>query len=291
MKAYSFKKIDAFTDGAAPGNPAGCVLLPEGQEMPDRDMLAIARQLKGFVSEVVCAQPEGEGFFLRYFSADREVGFCGHATLAFSYEYLKSRLDQPALNLRVGSEGLTVFNRIALEDCVYLTAPPPRYLRTAVNRSDIAWALSIAMADMGDAEPALVCSGLNTLLVPMRRAPVLCDARPDIELLGRFCLQAGCDIVLVYTPNATRAGSDYRTRVFAPLFGYLEDPATGSGNAALGYHLLNTSRWKGGRLTIEQGPSFEHPNVVRLDTVQQEGQTRVLIGGSAALRIEGSYFI
>jgi predicted PhzF superfamily epimerase YddE/YHI9 len=33
-------------------------------------------------------------------------------------------------------------------------------------------------------------------------------------------------------------GNDFRVRVFAATFGYLEDPATGSGNSALGYYLL-----------------------------------------------------
>jgi predicted PhzF superfamily epimerase YddE/YHI9 len=36
-----------------------------------------------------------------------------------------------------------------------------------------------------------------------------------------------------FTTETADGGNRYRTRVFAPTFGYLEDPATGSGNSAL----------------------------------------------------------
>ncbi len=40
------------------------------------------------------------------------------------------------------------------------------------------------------------------------------------------------------------------TRVFAPKFGYLEDPATGSGNSAFGYYMLKNALWDGTPATI-----------------------------------------
>ena len=86
MKGFRFKKIDAFTGGHAPGNPAGCVYPDAAGDISDGEMQEIARQLKGFVSEVAYVFPEGEGFFLRYFSSEKEVDFCGHATVAAMHD-------------------------------------------------------------------------------------------------------------------------------------------------------------------------------------------------------------
>ena len=65
-------------------------------------------------------------------------------------------------------------------------------------------------------------------------------------------VQIGVDIILLYTEETSTMKSRYRTRVFAPTYGYLEDPATGSGNAALGYYLLRNNMWEGESIKIEQ---------------------------------------
>ena len=295
MKGYAFKKIDAFTDGLSPGNPAGCIYLREPGDISVPEMQRLARQLKGFVNEVAYIFPEGDAYFLKYYSSEREVDFCGHATIAAAYDFLQNDPEQckrSQLPIRVGTNRLVVFNEIANDGCVYLMAPPPQYLSLPMAADDIARALGISFVDTdGDFAPALVNGGLKTLIMPIRRSGVLCDILPEMERLHDFCVKFSIDIVLVFTANATRPGSDYRTRVFAPRFGYLEDPATGSGNAALGYYLMKNGRWDGGKLTIEQGSSYECPNMIRLKSVTQEGVARVLIGGSAAVKIKGTYYL
>ena len=79
--------------------------------------------------------------------------------------------------------------------------------------------------------------------------------------------------------------------MFAPIYGYLEDPATGSGNAALGYYLLNAGQWDGRMLRIEQGRSRERPNIIRLVSDASKVQRSVFFGGNARVRIEGEYLL
>jgi predicted PhzF superfamily epimerase YddE/YHI9 len=80
--------------------------------------------------------------------------------------------------------------------------------------------------------------------------------------------------------------------VFAPTFGYLEDPATGSGNSAFGYYLLAHDMWTGEKLRIEQNGFRNAPNFVQLYS-QQTGanDSRVWFGGSAIVRIDGQYIL
>ncbi len=51
IKELNFKKIDAFTDGSSMGNPAGCIKLDENEVLSHEEMLQIAKELKGYVSE------------------------------------------------------------------------------------------------------------------------------------------------------------------------------------------------------------------------------------------------
>jgi hypothetical protein len=62
--------------------------------------------------------------------------------------------------------------------------------------------------------------------------------------------------------------------------------------AALGYYLIKNGRWDGMPISLEQNDSRDHPNIVRLITRRDEsGNTRVLFGGNASVRIQGDYVL
>jgi predicted PhzF superfamily epimerase YddE/YHI9 len=77
------------------------------------------------------------------------------------------------------------------------------------------------------------------------------------------------------------------TRVFPPKFGYLEDPATGSGNSAFASYMLKNSLWDGKAIKIEQGGSDRIYNAVSL----QSANGKILFGGKATTRIKGEYYL
>lgn len=58
------------------GNPAAVVYLGSLDELTENEMLQLARELKGFVSEVGFVCPGADvDYQLRYFSSEREVDF------------------------------------------------------------------------------------------------------------------------------------------------------------------------------------------------------------------------
>lgn len=298
MGTYRFKKIDAFTGNGSTGNPAACVYTD--REMAAQDMLQIARELKGFVSEVVYCRPvfdrEGIDFSLLYYSSECEVEFCGHGTIACMYDMIKSepallKRDKIGILTRKGS--LQVLNKIKDEDSVFITAPKGAEIGRALSAEKISAALSTPPMSIDTRCPIdIINAGLNTLIVPIAALDAILSINPPQESLRRFCLENGIDIITVWTKETANLNHFIRTRVFAPKFGYLEDPATGSGNSAIGYYLLKNNLWQGGMISIEQGPSRNTPNVVKLNTAtDEEGGSRVLFGGSAALRIEGNYIL
>ena len=87
MRAFRYKKIDAFASGGSTGNPAACLYFSPDQALTADEMLAVAQQHKGFVSEVAyCETSDLADVKLTYYSSECEVDFCGHATIACLYE-------------------------------------------------------------------------------------------------------------------------------------------------------------------------------------------------------------
>ncbi|HEX8530350.1 MAG TPA: PhzF family phenazine biosynthesis protein [Cytophagales bacterium] len=243
MQHFTFKKIDAFATPASAGNPAGYVRLGDGENITAAQMQRMAYELRGFVNEVGFARQLGEdAFALTFYSATREVDLCGHATVAILYDLIAR---QPALRQRerftvhTRKGELPVQNRIATEDAVFIGAPRPVVHPCDLTPAAVAHALGITPFQLHPQLPVrLLNAGLNTLLVPVDSLATLLAIAPSLDRLGDFCRQHGIDIIEVFTEEVADPANDFRSRVFAPTFGYLEDPATGSGNAALGYYLL-----------------------------------------------------
>ena len=295
MQKLRFKKMDAFVYGKSGGNPAGCIYIDGPDTITPEQMQQIGREMAGCVSEVVFVYHDDGLINLRFFSCEREVAFCGHATIAVMYDLIKNDpelLRNPIIRIRINDREILVKNEIDDTDAVFIGSPPPLFLETIPEANAVAAALRIAPSEIADPEQiAVVDAGLVTLLVPLRTLSGLLATRPDPANAKEFCRRHGIEIILVYSTETSLSGSSVRTRVFAPVFGYLEDPATGSGNAALGYYLLSTGQWDGRLFTIEQGRKFDSPNIVRLVSGSSPVQRTVFFGGNATVRIEGEYLL
>lgn len=297
MKKFAFKKIDAFATAKSPGNPAGAIYLNSEQDISGPEMQRIAQELKGFVSEVGFLCPlDGETFALKYYSAEREVDFCGHATIAIMYDLLKNDAGakhKPSVFIVTRKGKLRVENRIPYEDAVFISAPAPRFSPKTMAKEFVAEALHVAPEAIGNTNPiAIVNAGLETLIVPINTLETILSLTPSFERLRLFCQKTAIDIITVFSDEVADAANRFRTRVFAPTYGYLEDPATGSGNAALGYYLLQQGRWDGACISLEQNSSREYPNVVKLlANAAGDNAWQVVFGGNAIPRISGEYFL
>ncbi len=296
-RSLRFKKIDAFASENSSGNPAAVIYLDSLEDLSDAEMLQIAKELQGFVSEVGYVSPGKEADYrLRYFSSEREVAFCGHATIAILNDLIandESLQARPTLSISTQNDLLVVDNHYVKDKCVYISAPSSRFSTAVVNKTDIAEALGCQKKMLHDQRPAqIVNAGLETLIVPLANLEAILSVEPDLETLKAFCVDIGADIAILYTDETVNRKCRYRTRVFATTFGYLEDPATGSGNSALGYYLLQHGMWDGQSIRLEQNGLRDKPNFVQLLTKQTgEGNTQVWFGGGAVLKIDGHYIL
>ncbi|MDH6306751.1 PhzF family phenazine biosynthesis protein [Parabacteroides sp. PF5-5] len=292
MKQFVYKKINAFSTIKSGGNPAVCLYLDKEQQLSEVEMLSIAKEHKGFASEVIYCTPLCENSFrLKYYSSECEVEFCGHGTIACMYELIKNNetlIALPVITIFTNKGELIVYNELEQLNAVFITAPKPQHLIFSAKLDDITISLNISKDEINYNYPIeLIDAGLRTLIVPVNSLENVIGMHPDEIELKEFCLTSGIDIILVFTTSVTDMNNIARTRVFAPKFGYLEDPATGSGNSAFGYYMIKQHLWRGNPISIEQNAELNDYNIVKLKTVAE----RVLFGGSAVVKIEGKYFL
>lgn len=260
----------------------------------DAEMLRIARELKGFVSEVgFIARIDPGVFKLRYFSSEKEVQFCGHATIAILHDLVShdprlASLERLLLHTNKGT--LPVVNS---EGAVHIHAPEPVFTACLIETGEICGALSIPISTLDTSiEIGIVNAGNQTLCLPLKTCRDVVDVAPDFSTLLAFCERHSLDVITIFSTQVVHPENRLRTRVFAAPFGYLEDPATGSGNAALGYHLHRGGHWDGSPIRLEQNADLENPNIVRLGSIPDAVHgIRVTFGGGAILRNDGRYWI
>ena len=210
------------------------------------------------------------------------------------YDIAKSKDEfkkQEKLIINTKRGQLEVDNRFESENSVFIMSPEPIEKVVIPKAEEIARNLKIDSSEINEDFPIKVINaGLSTLLVPIINLNSILCITPDLNELKEFCLKSEINIIEVFTRDVHDTLSNYRTRVFAPTFGYIEDPATGSGNSAFGYYLIKNNLWKSETIRIEQNGQKENFNVVKLQKqLDKNGNLRVCFGGGAITRIEGKY--
>ena len=293
MKQYRYIKSNAFTSGASLGNPAATIIIDEGSLAPEQ-MLQIAAEHKGFVMEsVFCSPSETAACKLTYYSSECEVDFCGHGTIATMYSLIKddaSLRNRKVLSVETNKKGvISVYNEIDTEDAVYIEAPSPIEHEMNISTDEIERILNLHKGSIDREGRAIriIDAGLRTLIVPVSKFEDEVSVFPDLASLKAFCEGNDIDIILIYSLQVADASNFAHTRVFAPRFGYLEDPATGSGNSAFANYLLSEKMWDGTPITIEQGGNDRIFNAVKLKALND----KVLFGGRATTKIKGYYCV
>ena len=98
--------------------------------------------------------------------------------------------------------------------------------------------------------------------------------------------------ILMYVRTGRNGGDEFdiRARMFAPLDGVPEDPATGSANCALAAMLAHYERDASGthRYRISQGVELGRPSVLEARVEKREGTVASAhVGGESVLVSEG----
>jgi trans-2,3-dihydro-3-hydroxyanthranilate isomerase len=296
MKKLLVKKVDAFTDTALAGNPAGVV--HGADALSDRELQGIAREMN--LSEtafILSPEEQGLDFELRYFTPTQEVQLCGHATLAAYHSLVEEKILKiggPSGKFnhknKSGVYGVEVRPRGAFEQ-IMMQMDRPSFGEEYEDPDKVCKVLGIEEKQLHDELPCQFM-GNDTIVVPVDGLATLEKMQPDFAAMGKLLKKEKVQHVLPWSKEAHDMASNYHMRFFAPAIGIDEDPVTGVGHARLAAYMVRHKVVKatGGmsNLTGEQGHFIGRPGKVTIE-VKSEGAIvrEVRVGGTAVTTLRG----
>jgi len=291
---YRYFICDVFTDTPFGGNPLA--VLPDASGLDTDRMQQIAREFNFSETSFVFPPEAGGDRRVRIFTPKVEVPFAGHPNIGTAFVLAASgELDgrESVLFEEAAGEVRVSIDRGAGADgpvrCE-LAAPAPLQLSEPASAELVAGALSLEPGDLVTEThlPQAASVGLPFLMVELPDAATLARARIDAEMF-EVIAEAGLppDIHMY-----VRSDDDYdiRARMFAPLDGVPEDPATGSANCALAGLLAHYAPGDDCDLTwrILQGVEMGRPSLLEARAAKRDGRvTGAWIGGGAVMFAEG----
>jgi trans-2,3-dihydro-3-hydroxyanthranilate isomerase len=304
MKEYEFIQVDVFTDEPFGGNPLA--VFPDAEGLTSEEMQCLAREMN--LSEttfVLPPQAPGADFKVRVFTPATELPFAGHPVVGTHWVMAhlgRVQLHQPVTQVRfelgVGVLPADLHVVSGKVQRVVMTQARPSFHAVLKDLRDLAAGLGLPMEAIARTglPVQVVSTGLPQMMVPVRsRAEVrsLDAARLDMAALSRACHAVDTKDVLVFTFETEQPDSTVHVRMFAPLHGVPEDPATGSANGALGAYLVHHRAVPVSGPTVhivsEQGSELGRPSKLYVDVDVEGGEpATVRVGGQVVLVAEGT---
>jgi trans-2,3-dihydro-3-hydroxyanthranilate isomerase len=287
--------LDVFTRQRFGGNGLAVVLEADG--LAQGLMQKIAREFN--LSETVFIQrPTRDGALVRarIFTPEQELPFAGHPTVGTACLLAELGIapagDDVSFLLDEGIGPVPVRVRREADGAIYgelSVAQLPQFGPPPPDRAVLAALLGLEPADIGyrDEAPRAVSCGLAFILIPLRVPELLAGVSIDTAAFRRTFSGAWASQVLLY---ARGYEGELRVRMFAPLLGVSEDPATGSAAAALAGRLADEHSRDEGRLqwTIHQGLEMGRPSVLYAEADKRANKvSAVRVGGHCVRVSEG----
>ena len=291
-----FVTLDVFTTTPFAGNPLAVVLDSEGLDAAA--MQRIAREFN--LSETVFVFPPADQksrAALRIFTPANELPFAGHPTVGTAV--LLARLDGAVASSFILEEQIGPVRCRASSSAAKGGRASFDIPRLPVKESDLridtrmAAALGLKPGDVGlDELPAERWSAGNPFsCVPLRGLDAMSRCAVD---LSRFDMTFGRGTraaAFLFCRETAEPGNTVHARMFAPAFGILEDPATGSAVAAFAGYLAAHGGYPDGEhvVRIEQGYEMGRPSLMELTLRISGGAlTGASIAGDAVVVLEGT---
>ena len=311
MREYRFVQVDVFTDAPFGGNPLA--VFPEAEGLTTEEMQRLAKEMN--LSEttfVLPPQAAGADFKVRIFTPAAELPFAGHPVVGTHWVLahlgrveLREPVTQVHFELGVGVLPADLHVSNGWVGRVVMTQDRPTFHAVLEDVTELAVGLGLpseAITETG-LPVQIVSTGVPQMMVPVRS---LAEVRAldagglNTAALNRVCRALGTECVMVFTFETERPEATVHVRMFAPLLGVPEDPATGSANGALGAYLVHhrTCPELSRRavevteptsyIVSEQGSEIHRPSTLYVE-VDRAGEeiTAVRVGGKVVPVVEG----
>jgi trans-2,3-dihydro-3-hydroxyanthranilate isomerase len=279
VSARTYTVVDVFTDRPLEGNQVA--VFDDGAGLDGETMQRAARELSLSETVFVLAPRDGGDARVRIFTPSAELPFAGHPVLGTAF-VLGGRSQAPVVRLETGAGITPVALRRRGEAVEFGEMDQPLPVPVPFERErELLSALGVERSWL---PVEGYRNGPTHVYVALAGEREVAALRPDmvaLEDLGQglgFSCFAG-------------AGTNYKTRMFAPALGVAEDPATGSAAGPLALHLATHGRIGfGDEIEIRQGEEIARPSVLRARVQgSPERVERIVVGGGAVIVARGEY--
>lgn len=295
-----YTTVDVFTEHMFGGNPLAVVL--DALELSGAQMQSIAAEFNyAETTFVLPPRDRKHTAQVRIFTPRSEVPFAGHPNVgtAFVLARALAAAGQSVAERFEFEEGAGLVSVRILRDGnqvlgAELTAPEPLSRGASVAPSIAAACLSLPAGDISTAvhAPMVASVGLPFLIAEVSTRAALARSRPDLAAHEQFLRGIGVDAIFAYVRAPDdRQSSVLHARMYAPLDGIPEDPATGSATAATLALLADLEQaadserhWR-----VHQGDDMGRPSILLGATTKLGGALQfVRVGGRCAPVMTGT---
>ncbi len=291
MPRFPYETVDVFTDRPFGGNPLA--VFTDARGLSDAQMQALAAEMNySETTFVLPADDPANDARVRIFHRTAEMPFAGHPNVGTAYVLARHGRDRGGVLRFEQKAGLV---HIAVErdaagavTGAVVAAPQALSLGMELPVDGIAACAGLSAGDLVTAahNPVHASVGVKFVLTQVR-PEALARAAPDLaafrnlvrlhgELAGRLSL-------FLYA----RDGGTIRARMFAPLAGTWEDPATGSASATLGALLLSLDGGDEAAFSIMQGVEMGRPSFLKVTSWRAESGHHSRVGGGCTPMFRG----
>jgi trans-2,3-dihydro-3-hydroxyanthranilate isomerase len=302
MADYEFATVDVFTNQRFGGNPLA--VFPNARGLTDEQMQKIARKIN--YSETTFVTPPRDRkntAEVRIFTPQSELPFAGHPNVGTAWLLAENPGWAPGL---VSSDKMIFEERAGpveakvrreksgkVSSCTIL-APQKFHQLHSIPRSVVAPCVSLA--DEQVLVDAVVASvGIPFALVHVTNLEAVKNAKPNIAAFEYCNEHYGYPeepvCIMIYYQSESGV---VHARMFGPLSGIYEDPATGSAAAALAGLLASQDQRMDANIKYEisQGVEMGRPSEIFLEATKAAGEIEaVAIAGRCVAVITGTLSI
>lgn len=285
-------QVDAFTNYAYGGNPAG--VLTDGSGLSTAQMQKIAMEMSLSETAFVIPGKPGYDFEVRFFTPTEEVDLCGHATIA-TFHQLKAlgMIPEGKKELIQKTKAGLLTVRYEENGSVLMRQADPQYIKQHPEFSTLAEIMGTVPGELripGVLEaPETWSTGLPDIMLPVSSVALLKSLQPN---MGELAAYSRAENVTGVHAFALDESGEVWCRNFAPACGIPEEAATGTSNGALGA-CLHHHGWKAGQpliFTAHQGDWMGRPSRITVSVLGAE-HPEVWVGGHGVTVLSGEILI
>jgi trans-2,3-dihydro-3-hydroxyanthranilate isomerase len=294
-----FTTVDVFTDRKFGGNPLAVVTDARG--LSTEQMQAIAAEFN--LAETTFVLPPKDAAHtahVRIFTPKAEMPFAGHPNVGTAFvlaragESLGRKItgDRLVFEEKAGLVPLDLTREQGTVVAARLAAPQTLALGDEIPAEIVAeiCGLEPDQIETRTHRPVIASCGNNFVFAEVTSRAALAKAAARTDMLAKHVPMARAVGIHLYC-HASEQGVEIQSRMFAPLFGVPEDPATGSANVVL-IGLLAHFRPEAElslSKTIGQGFDMGRPSILQASAEKKAGRVvATYIGGRCVPMLKGT---